>query len=242
MTGHIPARENPLDIRLHKIKTEQCCEERNNLIQDYIPFIIRVISKQLNRYIETENCDEFSIGLVAFNDAIDKYDSAKGGFLSFAELVIRNRIKDELRKQLKDQREVSLEECQESSLGRFNGNYGQIDDDVISIKEEIRVYEQELAKFAISFEDLVKETPKHTDTRQNAIKLSTQISDDKPIVEEIYAKKRLPIKKIALKYETTVKILKRSKKFIVSIVIILTGNFWSLKNWVKNTWQGESDV
>ena len=97
LSGHRPITEISVEKRLEVIKGGDL-EERNKLIEDYIPFIIKTVSKQLNRYIETENSDEFSIGLIAFNEAIEKYNSDKGIFLKFAELVISNRIKDNLRK------------------------------------------------------------------------------------------------------------------------------------------------
>lgn len=242
MSGLKTAPENPLEKRLDTIKCGNDLVERNYLIQDYIPFIIRVISNQLNRYIETENSDEFSIGLIAFNEAIDKYDPSKGSFLSFAELVIRNRVKDLYRKRQKEQKEISLEECLDNSPG-FPELREEIDDDSICLRDEIKQYEAELAKFNISFEDLVEETPKHADTRSNAVDLSERISQDKPIVEEMYIKKRLPLSKVVLKFKTTLKVVKRSRKFIISMVVIFTSNFSQLKIWVKNSLQqGERNV
>jgi len=229
------APENPLERRIQIIKDSGDILARNELIQDYIPFIIRAVAKQLNKYIETENSDEFSIGMIAFNEAIDKYDFAKGSFLGFAELVIENRLKDLWRKKQKEQREISLEDCLQSTPGNFPEPYSEIDDDLICLREEIKKFEAELVKFGISLEDLVIETPKHSDTRKNAVCLSERISKDKLIVEEIYTKKKLPLKKIVLKYKTTLRIIKRSKKFIISMVVILTGGFNQLKSWVKNS-------
>jgi len=242
LSGQKQATLSPLEKRLEIVKKGQDPLERNDLIQDYIPFIIKTIASQLNRYIETENSDEFSIGLIAFNEAIDKYDATKGNFLSFAELVIRNRVKDLYRKKQKEQREISLESFLEHSPESFTEPYNEIDDDAIAMREEIKRYEAELHSFGISFEDLVEEIPKHADTRQNAVNLSERISEDKIIVKEIYTKKKLPVTKIVLKFQTTLKIVKRSKRFILSMVIIFTGSFNQLRIWVKNSMQGERHV
>lgn len=51
--------------------------ERNQLIKEYIPFIQKHISQQLGKYIDTKNSDLYSIGLMAFNEAIDKYNEKK---------------------------------------------------------------------------------------------------------------------------------------------------------------------
>ncbi len=45
--------------------------------------------------------EELSIALMAFNEAIDGYDTSKGSFLSFAKLVINRRLIDYLRKKTK---------------------------------------------------------------------------------------------------------------------------------------------
>ena len=42
----------------------------NELIEEYIPFIIKTISKFTNRYVSIENDEEFSIGLVGFYEAV----------------------------------------------------------------------------------------------------------------------------------------------------------------------------
>lgn len=44
---------------------------RKQLLQDYQPFILKTVSRVTGKYIETENSEEFSVGLMAFNEAID---------------------------------------------------------------------------------------------------------------------------------------------------------------------------
>lgn len=50
---------------------------QNELIQQYKPFIAKTVSSVCKRYID-EKDDEFSIGLIAFNEAIEKYSPEKG--------------------------------------------------------------------------------------------------------------------------------------------------------------------
>ena len=49
----------------------------NELIDSYKPFIAKTVSSVCKRYIH-ESDDEFSIGLIAFNEAIQKYIPKKG--------------------------------------------------------------------------------------------------------------------------------------------------------------------
>lgn len=76
--------------------------EQEKLIKEYLPFIIKAISETTNKYVETENSEELSIGLEAFNEAINKYNQEKGSFINFAQLVIKSRITDYMRKKMKE--------------------------------------------------------------------------------------------------------------------------------------------
>lgn len=77
-------KKDSLTKRLKKVKQGDE-EEREKIIQEYIPFIIKTISDKMNRYIESENSEEYSIGMEAFNEAIDKYDFSRGSFITFAD-------------------------------------------------------------------------------------------------------------------------------------------------------------
>ena len=59
--------------------------------KQYLPFV---------KDTSHESDDEFSIGLIAFNEAIQKYNSEKGhSLISFSELLIKRRVIDYIRSQ-----------------------------------------------------------------------------------------------------------------------------------------------
>ena len=75
-------------------------EARQQLLSMYTPMVIRIASGLTGRFMEIGRDEEISIGLLALNEAIDKYDSDRGAsFTSFANLVISNRLRDYLRRQ-----------------------------------------------------------------------------------------------------------------------------------------------
>lgn len=51
-------------------------ELQNALIEQYKPFVAKTVSSVCKRYID-EKDDEFSVGLIAFNEAIEKYSAEK---------------------------------------------------------------------------------------------------------------------------------------------------------------------
>jgi len=203
----------------------------NYLIEKHMPFIIKSISDTTGRYVSCENDEEISIWLLAFNEAIERYDNDKGHFLSFAKLVISSRIKNYLKSENKHQHS-SFEDLVDKGLDIKDEYIEQKEENELLV-DEITRFKEEIRSFGFSLEDLVEEAPKQQATRINAIKLSEQISKNEEFIGFMYEKKRLPIKRIVLKYSVTEKVIKRSKKFIISVVIIIDKNLKMLKNWIR---------
>lgn len=203
----------------------------NELIENHMPFIIKSISDVTGRYVSCENDEELSVGLLGFHEAIERYDNEKGHFLSFAKLVIGSRIKNYLKSENKHQHS-SLEELLDKGL-EIKDEYLEQKEDNNILVEEITRLKTEISSFGFTLEDLVNEAPKQQATRKNAISLSEEISKDEEFTSFMYIKKRLPIKRIVLKFSVTEKVIKRSKKFIISVVIIIDKNFSILKNWIR---------
>ena len=92
------------------------------LIEKYMAFLIKTVSSFTGRYISIENDEEFEIALLAFTEAIEKYQTEKGVFLAFAKLVIVSRLKNYVEKEKKHEKVVSLDELYET--GRKGGVSG----------------------------------------------------------------------------------------------------------------------
>ena len=204
----------------------------NEIIEEYIPFIIKTISKFTNRYVSIENDEEFSIGLVGFYEAVQKYNNDKGPFLPFAQLVITSRLKNYYNKENKHNLHISMDSMEEEGINIKEKLSNPIEDKS-ELVDEMDELKREINIFGFSLEDLVDEAPKHADTRANALDLSEKVSKDKPLVDFMYTKIRLPIKQISLKYRVTEKVIKGSKKFIITGIIIFYRNFRNLKLWIK---------
>ncbi|AUN15302.1 sigma factor [Paraclostridium sordellii] len=206
--------------------------DSNEFIKEHIPFIIKTINEITGRYICLDNDEEISIGLLAFNEARQKYDYSKGHFLPYAKLVIKSRILNYLRKEKNNNLKESLEKLREDGFDFSQELYNPIENQDILI-EEMNILKTTIKDFGFELDDLVEESPKHKDTRNRAIDLSKKINDDNKIKESMYTKRRLPIKEISIKYVISQKIIKGSKKFIITVVIVLDKNLRNLKLWVR---------
>ena len=209
----------------------------DSLIENHMAFIIRIVSDFTGRYVSIENDEEFSIALNAFAEAVERYDKEKGSFLSYSKLVILSRLKNNLRSKEKRLQEISLDSLMESgndfSKEEYNKQYSPY-------HEEILLYREELLKFGITLEMLAAKGPKHKDTKEKAIYIGEKASEDSEIVDYTYAKKRLPVKKVARYTKTTEKIVKGSKNFILAVMIVFVKKYPSLSKWLRKA--GEKHV
>lgn len=205
-------------------------EIRNALIEEHFGFVVHSITTVTGRYVEVENSEELSIGLMAFNEAIDRFDDSKGAsFLTYARLVITSRVRDYYKKKDHLDNSLSFEDVQEEIIVKDTVTDQSTQGD---IAEEIEQWDKILSKFGFDLEVLVDETPKHEDTKNNALDLSEQISEDDEIVGKMFDKYRLPITMIVLKFKTTKKVVKHSKKFIIATTVVLTKNFNLIRQWI----------
>jgi RNA polymerase sigma factor len=233
-------RRRPLEETVEKIHQGDAVL-REDLIESYKPFIAKTVSAVCKRYIH-ESDDEFSIGLIAFNEAIQKYSSEKGNsLLSFAEVMIKRRVIDYIRQQSRNQSlsftvsgDPSEEEQQRSTI-----------EDELSLDEFRKKTEQELRRdeiiqfqvilkeFDLSFQDLLEQSPKHADARKNAMLVAKAMVENEELKNLLLDKKRLPIKQLEEMVNVSRKTIERNRKYIIAIALILIGDYIYLKDYIK---------
>ena len=84
-------------------------EAADLFISDYLPFIKVQVSKVMKRPVNINHDDEYSIGMIAFHEAINGYSKTRGNFLAYASLLIRNRLIDFWRKNDRHNQVISLQ-------------------------------------------------------------------------------------------------------------------------------------
>ena len=214
---------------------------QDKLIDSYKPFIAKTVSSVCKRYIH-ESDDEFSIGLIAFNEAIQKYSPDKGSSLiSFSEILIKRRVIDYIRKQSKHQ-------ILSFDAGAYTGEdeqNGSAIEDELSIedykkktdeelrREEIVQFTEVLEQFDLSFNDLLEQSPKHADARKNAMTVAVILAENEELKGILLEKKKLPIKQLESYVSISRKTIERNRKYIIAISLILVGDYVYLKDYIK---------
>jgi len=237
-----------LDIDRGILLVQQGEEDaREGLIKKYLPFILKVTARTCKRFVYLEDDDEVSIALMAFNEALTKYNvNQKTSFFSFAELVIRNRLIDYFR-----QMEQGTQDIPWSSLSREEDEQDSFTAPIDKLtwqkavdqhyeqeiaemrREEIREYSEKLKEFGIEFKDLVKESPKHQDARISAYQVAKLIFEKESYREYLLRTKTLPLKNLEHEVQVSRKTLERRRKYIIALVIIFWGEFYFLQDYLE---------
>ena len=223
---------NPIAKRLDCIKAGDK-REREILIEEYMPFIIKAVSSKTNRYIEKENSEEFIIGLEAFDEAIDKYNPNKGGFLNFAAMVINSRITDFYRKNRMQSNVTLMSQLSDVECGSLMED-SSVNDciETMELQIELKEFKKGLEGFGITFDELVEESPKHRDTRLRALQIAHYICRNEQLKEQLMYSKRLPNSDLVRELNISRKLLNRSRKFIIAAVVILNSQLEVIKDYI----------
>lgn len=196
---------------------------REKLVEEYKPFVLKTATRFCKRPLEWGRDDELSIGLIAFDSAIDTFEPAKQiPFLPYCRIVILNRLKDHVRRESKHQKHCVLDnECLslESQTAWDNYVNHTIDDER---REELERFEEILSDYAIGFEDLVEVSPKHRDYRLALFRVASQLSQTDSLMEYLVSKRQLPLGELERASGVNRKTLERGRKFIIASAIILS--------------------
>ncbi|WP_226038245.1 RNA polymerase sigma factor SigI [Aquibacillus saliphilus] len=215
-------------------------EIRNDLLKSYRPFIAKAVSEVCKRYIDPTRDDEFSIGLMAFDEAISSFSSEKGSsFLSFSRLVVKRKVIDYIRKEKNKTITLSLDESYDeekiessTEIMAAKASYKhQVDQ--WNRREEIIELERKLSEYKLSFEELTAISPKHKDARESAVKTARILFEDDQLREYVVKKKKIPIKTLIHHVDVSKKTLERNRKYILAMFIILSEDFVYLKDYLK---------
>ncbi|HEX9060564.1 MAG TPA: sigma-70 family RNA polymerase sigma factor [Clostridia bacterium] len=218
---------------------------REKFIKDYIPFVLRVISSSIAEKNNLKNKDEYSIGLIAFNEAIEKYDNNKSknsfSFFNFAEQVIKRRLIDYKRFISKVKTEIPFSylcEDENSFEEKYLNDPSQSKFDRIELFQEIKHFSKVLDTFGIRINELHKYTPRHRDSREMCVNIARKIAENKEIYNKLVVKKYFPMKELSQIVNVHPRTIERNRKFIISVSLIYGNKYEHLQSYLRDTVNG----
>lgn len=214
-------------------------DKLNDFIEAYKPFIAATVQKKIGRFVSYGKDEELQIALIAFYEAISSYDIKKGNFISFASMIINNRLIDFFRANNKNLPDLPLTFSDTES-----------DDEITcDINESIRKYEEaelaeyrkmeilqlkaELEGFDISLFDVANASPKQEGTKKIYKEIIKYIMQEESIILDIKNKKYLPIQKISNATGLHRKKLERARNYIITCIVVLTGEYQFIKDFIN---------
>lgn len=213
---------------------------REKLIQTSSQTILRSASSAAKRYV-TESDDEWSVALYAFSKAIDVYSPEKGEFLPFAQMLIHRSLIDYYRSEGKHRAEMPVapevmegrgeeEEDTEAYLAVVKQSMQEEDH---SLQDEIVEANELFSAFGFSFYDLTACSPKQEKTRRECILAVRYMMNPKERAEDFKRTARLPIREIKKATGVSAKTLDRYRKYLVAVILMLSGDFPHLAEYLK---------
>jgi|GEM_PF-31402 len=220
-------------------------QARSEFIARYEPYLLKVTSGFCKRYVNPEQDDEYSVALLAFNEAIDSYSPNAGrSFLGFAETVIRRRLIDYVRKEQRHSQSVPYssfdreDEDQtivnpiETSQALDQHDREREKDDR---KHEIIEFSARLKLLGISFSDLADQAPKHADTRRMLFQIGRMAAEQARFYDAIVEKGRLPVTELAEEAGVSRKTIERNRKYIIALALLYRGDYPYIRAYITQT-------
>lgn len=193
---------------------------RESLIGDHRHFVLQVAAAYCRRPLDW-SCDEFSVALVAFNEAIDTFQPHRGvPFLAFARLVIKSRLADFFRQEQRQTREtlVGAHGTQNAVREAWVAHADELA--TRERREELEAYRRLLARYGLDLRALVKATPRHRDTRRTLIAAARSLARRPELMAHLERTGRLPLQELELATGVSRKVLERGRKYILALSLI----------------------
>lgn len=214
---------------------------RDVLIEYYYNYILSIVSKMIGR--PAKSSDEFSIGLQAFHEAIDRFDETKNvSFLYFAGLVINRRIIDFLRRNNRCYAEYPFTyfeaDNNESCVEKYAVEQPRLFTDKLEIQEELIQFRKDLLAFGITFEDLVRLAPKHLDTKLLCISIAKKLTEYPELTDKLLTGKKLPIAELLSLFSLHRKTIENHRKYIIALFLVLRSDMEIIKGYCSFLMKG----
>lgn len=205
-------------------------------------FILRCASKACNRFI-TESDDEYEVALVAFCEAVKRFDPEAGGFSGFAALVIRRRLMDYFDSASRRRAEVPVGDAMtwDEADGAQAGVMWEVQqalvrqsaDEERSVRDEIEAMAGILKGYGFSFFDVAEASPKTARTRGFCARAVNWMLDLVERILRMRSRRSLPVREISSECDISQKVVDRHRRYIIAATEILDGDFPRLSEYLR---------
>lgn len=227
-----------------KIKDAQRGDEeaREQIIAGYQVFLRQMVAKYGFGNEDITSRDEYSVALIALNEAIDSYKAGLRSFSSFAAEVIKKRLIDYHRSQKRHRQQmVPLEQATFYQAGqpRTADTAGaQKWEEQMETRAEIEALVKKLRQHGIELGDLIQETPRHADSRRLCIHIARTIAKEEELRQHFVKYGTMPLARLVKQAGVNIKTIQRHRRYIIALTEILLSDLEILKGYIEQASQG----
>lgn len=202
--------------------------ELSGLIEAYTPFIRSSVLRHGGKE------EHLTVGMEAFAEAVRAYAPEKGSFLKLADLVIRRRVTDALRRETPRHDEVYYmeDENEELTLSSHAQEAYRLQERRKELLLEIGELTERLKQWGIEFSALAQSGPKHALSRKQCLRAVEYVTQNQIIRTSVFEKGVLPVQRIAKDTGISPKTLEKFRKYIVAASVICIGEYPLLKGYI----------
>lgn len=237
------SNDNEIVRRVYDAKND--IHAADSLITDYLPFIKAQVSGVMKRSVDVTSEDELSIGMIAFHEAINGYSKTRGNFLSYASLLIRNRIIDYWRKNNRHNQVISLDtpinEDELSVMDHMSSSDKTHEETMVireATKEEIIELSEQMVSFGVTLADVSDNSPKQERTLKSCQSVVAYAKDDELLMENFLRTKRLPLAELAKETKVARKTIERHRKYIIALLLIYSNGYEIIRGHLAEVMKG----
>ncbi len=218
----------------------------DELIKAYLPFIRSEASKCTSKSI-TDQDDEYSIAMMAFYEAVKGYDKTRGSFLTYAGMLIKSRIYDYNRREIRHSGNISIYDDSDDdrslaeSLHDGKDHYSEAEN-LEATKAEIAELSSVMAGFGISFADVADNSPKQDRTLAACAKAVRYGAGDKELLSELLRTKKLPMARLVSGSGVDRKTLERHRRYLLAMLLIQTNGYEIIRGHIKLVLKGKEAI
>lgn len=234
--------EHSIIQRVYDAKDDMTAAD--SFISDYIPFIKAQVSKLMKRPVNIQQDDEYSVAMIAFHEAINGYSKTRGTFLSYASLLMRNRIIDFWRKNNRHNQVISINAPTSNEDQTIEDSLTDDEDyeENLAIreatKEELIELSTQLRAFDVSLTDIADNSPKQERTLAACKRVVAYVKEDAELMEDFLRTKRLPLKKLTDGSKVARKTIERHRKYIIGLLLIYTNGYEIIRGHLAEVMKG----
>lgn len=218
---------------------------RDFMLEYYQKYILSLVSKMIGH--PATSSDEYSVGLEAFNEAMDSFNPEEAAsFLYFAKLVINRRVIDHIRKSKKYMAEYPFTyfevQDREDYFESYTTNHESAFTERIEIQEELLLLKKNLELYGILFEEIAGCAPKHLDTKLLCLHIAKKLSTIPELGKKLEQERKLPIQELLQIFQVHRKTLENHRKYIIILYLVLNSNLEIIKSYGNFLMKGVNEL